>query len=59
MPLYVYACTKCQHEVEILQKYEDPPPEKCEKCGHEKMDKKASSGSFILKGGGWEKDGYA
>jgi len=58
MPIYEYRCPVCGHELELLQKFKDPPP-KCDKCKDEpEMDKKVSSTSFSLKGGGWASDGY-
>ena len=62
MPFYEYKCPKCGHEIEELQGYDDPPPE-CEKCKEKKksvkMKRLISKTSFILKGGGWYKDGYS
>ncbi len=59
MPIYEYACGKCGHEVELMQKVSDPPPAKCEKCGSKKMSRVVSRTSFQLKGGGWYKDLYS
>ncbi len=58
MPLYLYACQSCGKEHERLQKFSDPPLKKCPACGG-KVAKKITSTSFLLKGGGWYKDGYA
>ena len=33
MPLYEYECTECGHRTELLQRYGDPPLEKCPECG--------------------------
>ena len=33
MPIYEYQCKKCKDCVEVLQKADDEPREKCEKCG--------------------------
>ena len=57
MPLHEYVCTDCKDTFEEIQKFSDPPLEKCEKCGG-KLVKPLSSPSFQLKGGGWYKDGY-
>lgn len=60
MPIYTYACSKCKAEVEEIQKFDDPPPPKCEKCGAEgSMTKTMSPSNFQLKGGGWADDGYS
>ncbi len=59
MPIYEYACQKCGNEVDVLQKMDDPPPTKCEKCGAKnKMVRRVSRTSFVLKGGGWGADLY-
>ena len=58
MPVYEYFCKKCQELVEINKKIVDCNNiEKCEACGEE-MSKLISPSSFLLKGGGWAKDGY-
>ena len=56
MPFYEYKCKECKTEKEEFQDYDTPPP-KCEKCEKE-MVRQISKPSFILKGGGWYKDGY-
>lgn len=33
MPVYEYQCEKCKEIVEVLQKVNDDPLNKCEKCG--------------------------
>ncbi len=59
MPIYEYACEKCGHEVDLLQKIGEGPPAKCEKCGAKgKMKRRVSKSSFVLKGGGWGADLY-
>lgn len=57
MPLYDFKCSKCEHVFELIQKYLDPHPH-CEKCGEPTI-KIISNTTFILKGGGWYKDGYS
>lgn len=67
MPIYEYRCQKCQFEFDKLVSLRDPNP-KCPrevpapKGGTElcqgPTEKKVSRGSFVLKGGGWFKDGY-
>lgn len=52
MPIYEYACTKCGHEFDEIQKFSDPPIQKCPKCKG-KVEKKMSLPSFQLKGTGW------
>ena len=64
MPLFEYQCDKCGHQVERLQKHDDPPPY-CEPCGEALppeipyMTRQISRTNFRLKGGGWAADGYA
>ena len=66
MPIYEWYCPHCGHEEETLQSINDPAPV-CLKCDYntnrhkklEVMERKISKSSFILKGGGWAKDGYS
>ncbi len=59
MPLYPYKCAACGHEFEEIQKFSDVPIKTCPKCGESAVEKQMSTGSFVLKGGGWYRDGYA
>ncbi len=52
MPIYEYLCTKCGHAFDEIQKFSDPPLQKCPKCKG-KVEKKMSAPSFQLKGTGW------
>jgi putative FmdB family regulatory protein len=58
MPIYEYQCPDCSGEFELMQKVgaEAPP---CPKCGGTKTARMLSRTSFVLKGGGWYKDGYS
>ena len=58
MPFYEYECTKCHHQMEVLQKISDPPLKKCEKC-RGKVKKLISQSTFHLKGSGWYVTDYA
>ncbi len=53
MPIYEYRCSKCGHELEILQKFSDAPLVQCPACGEDQLQKLVSAASFRLKGGGW------
>ena len=53
MPIYEYRCTRCEHELEKLQKINDPPLSTCPVCNEEALRKKVSAAGFRLKGGGW------
>ena len=57
MPLYTYKCEKCNIEKEILVKDKDVSI-LCSKCVSI-MKRLITKSSFVLKGTGWEKDGYA
>ncbi|MFK7930167.1 MAG: FmdB family zinc ribbon protein [Myxococcota bacterium] len=58
MPIYEYRCPECGNEFEKLQKISDPIPQ-CPTCGAGEVKKKVSASAFVLKGGGWYKDGYS
>ena len=60
MPIYEYECSQCQKTFDVIQKVDDPAPEKCEGCGATgSLAKKVSRSSFVLKGGGWYSDLYS
>lgn len=58
MPIYEYACTDCGHELEVLQKINDLPPEQCPTCGKNTLKKRISATAFHLKGTGWYKTDF-
>ena len=58
MPIYEYNCPSCGNQIEKIQSINAEAPS-CPSCGHNPMERMISSTSFILKGGGWYKDGYA
>ena len=63
MPIFEFECDTCGHRVEVLQKHDDPPPI-CAPCDEQlpdetqRMTKRVSSSSFVLKGQGWAHDRY-
>ncbi len=60
MPIYEYACSKCGKLNEVLQKVNDPTPERCGGCGAKgTLRKVVSRSSFVLRGGGWYSDLYS
>jgi putative FmdB family regulatory protein len=60
MPIYEYTCSKCGKLNEVLQKVNDPTPERCDGCGaKETLRKVVSRSSFVLRGGGWYSDLYS
>ena len=60
MPIYEYTCSKCGKLNEVLQKVDDPAPERCDGCGAKgSLKKLVSRSSFVLRGGGWYSDLYS
>jgi putative FmdB family regulatory protein len=59
MPTYTYICYSCRHEFEVEQRITDEPIKTCPSCGELRVHRTISSGNFVLKGGGWFKDGYS
>ena len=59
MPIYEYACEKCQHEFEVEQRITDDPVKSCPECRSRKVKRLISKTFFVLKGGGWYSDLYA
>lgn len=53
MPIYEYACQKCGHQLEALQKVSDPVLRKCPECGALRLKRLVSAPQFRLKGTGW------
>jgi putative FmdB family regulatory protein len=58
MPLYEYQCDACGERFERIQKFSDPPVEKCPTCGG-KVRKLLSSPAIQFKGSGWYITDYA
>ncbi len=58
MPIYEYICDDCEKITEAMQRITESPLTKCQQCS-ENLRKLVSSTSFVLKGGGWYKDGYS
>jgi len=59
MPIYDYACDKCQHEFEVEQRITDDPVKTCPACRSRKVKRLISRTSFVLKGSGWYSDLYS
>jgi putative FmdB family regulatory protein len=58
VPIYEYRCTKCGHRFEAIQKVNDSPLAKCEKCKG-KVERLISSPAIQFKGSGWYITDYA
>lgn len=57
---YDYECTACQHTWEAEQSIKDDALTECPECKHQTAKRLISAGApFILKGGGWYKEGYS
>jgi putative FmdB family regulatory protein len=59
MPLYEYECDACRQRFEIIQKFSDPPAEKCDACGKGPVRRLLSSPAIQFKGSGWYITDYA
>lgn len=58
MPIYEYACIKCGHALEVMQKISDKPLARCPQCKG-KLEKQFSQTSFQFKGSGWYVTDYS
>ena len=58
MPIYEYECDAQGHRFEVIQKFSDPPVEKCPQCGSA-VRKLIASPAFQFKGSGWYITDYA
>ena len=53
MPIYEYQCRNCQHQLEVIQKMDEPALSECPACKQSTLEKKISAAGFQLKGTGW------
>jgi putative FmdB family regulatory protein len=53
VPIYEYACRKCNHALDALQKLSDAPLVECPECGEQELRRLISAPRFRLKGQGW------
>jgi putative FmdB family regulatory protein len=59
MPIYEYQCSKCSHQMEVIQKMSDDPLKECPECHQESLTKLVSAAGFQLKGTGWYVTDYS
>ena len=59
MPIYEYACEKCESEFELEQRITADPVKSCPRCKSKRIKRLISRTSFVLKGGGWYSDLYS
>jgi len=53
VPIYEYACKKCGHKLDALQKMSEDPLVDCPDCGEPQLKRLISAPRFRLKGKGW------
>jgi putative FmdB family regulatory protein len=59
MPLYEYQCEACGNRFEKIQKFSDPAPDACAKCGKGPVKRLPSSPAIQFKGSGFYITDYA
>lgn len=57
MPLYEFECRSCGKRMEVLQRFEDPPPAACPTCGGD-LKKLFSAPAVQFKGSGFYATDY-
>lgn len=56
---YEYECTSCRHTWDAEQRITEAPLKVCAQCARPTAQRLISGSSFVLKGSGWYRDGYA
>lgn len=59
MPTYDYECQACGNRLEVTQRITEAALVDCPACHAPKLQRIISAAAFMLKGGGWYKDGYS
>ncbi len=58
MPIYEYQCQSCGHEMEALQKMNDPALSECPECNQPELKKLISAGGFQVKASSGFESGF-
>ncbi len=53
MPIYEYECTQCGHQLDALQRINEPRLSECPACNKTSLKRLISAPNFRLKGKGW------
>ena len=53
MPIYVYACSSCGAQQDVLQKMSDAALTVCPECGQQTFSRQVTAAGFQLKGSGY------
>jgi putative FmdB family regulatory protein len=53
MPIYEFECRDCRNVWDALQKFSEPDPANCPKCGKSEVQRRMTAAAFRLKGAGW------
>ena len=53
MPTYVYRCSHCKYQFDKMQKFSDPPIERCPNCRRKSVHKVLQPPPIQFKGSGW------
>ena len=59
MPLYEYLCEACGERFDLIQKFTDPAPDVCPRCGKGPVERQQSSPAIQFKGSGFYITDYA
>ena len=53
MPTYTYRCSHCKYQFDKVQKFSDPPIERCPNCRRKSIHKVLHPAPIQFKGSGW------
>jgi len=58
MPIYEYECAECGNRFEVLQRVDEKPDLRCDKCKGNNIRRVLSPGAFVFKGNGFYATDY-